>query len=167
SLLIGVSFGCKVGADDPVSLASRDSRLLGDWKLTALVDSTINISILGTNVTSVSYNGTVLISISTSFGTSVESYALQVSIAKGGVLTTVETRNGDVATYQDYWEWFGTDKNKSQVLLNDGSKAEGLWDVQRLANKELILSRHTMETYISGGATSSSERTTRLTFEAI
>ncbi len=167
ALLMAVSFGCKVGADDPgLTFASRDGRLMGDWKLTAVVDSTIDINGLGTFITSVSYNGTIL-TRDTPFGTSTDSYALQVSIAKGGVLTSIETENGDVTTDVNYWEWLGTDKNKSQVLMNDQSMASGVWDVQRLTSKELIISRHMMETNVSGGSTESREETMRLTFEAI
>ena len=139
---------------------------MGDWKLTAVVDSTIDISGLGTFVTSVSYNGTILTRVSPLFGTSTDSYSLLVSIAKGGVLTTTEIENGDITTDVNYWEWLGSDKNKSQVLMNDQSMASGIWDVQRLTGKELILSRHTMETYVSGGSTDSREETMRLTFVA-
>jgi hypothetical protein len=165
ALLMAVSFGCKVGADDPATLASRDSRLMGDWKLTAVVDSVIDINALGTFVTSYSYDGTILTRTSP-FGTSTDSYTLLVSIAKGGVLTTTEIENGDIKTGVDYWEWMGNDKNKSQVLLNDQSMVSGIWDVQRLASKELILYRHTMETNVNSGSLESREETMRLTFIA-
>ncbi|HEX2901261.1 MAG TPA: hypothetical protein VHS96_16215, partial [Bacteroidia bacterium] len=61
ALLMAVSFGCKVGADDPgFTFSSRDGRLIGEWKLTDVVDSTINVNVFGTFVTSSTYNGTIL-----------------------------------------------------------------------------------------------------------
>ena len=167
ALLMAVSFGCKVGPDDPgFTFASRDGRLMGDWNLTAVVDSTVDINGAITFITSRTYNGSILTTV-TPFGNSSDSYALTVSITEGGNLTTVETENGDVTTNQSYWEWLGDDKNKSQVLFNDGSMAAGIWDVQGLSTKSLILTMHTKETNVSNGNVESREETRRLTFEAI
>lgn len=167
ALLMAVSFGCKVGADDPgFTFSSRDGRLIGEWKLTDVVDSTINVNVFGTFVTSSTYNGTIL-TTTDAFGSNTVSYNLEVGVAKNGILTVEETEDGDVTTETNYWEWLGNDQKKSQVLLNTGSMAAGIWDILRLSSKELVLMRHSKEVNVSGGSTESREETMKLTFEAL
>ena len=165
AILTAVSFGCKVGVDDPATLASRDSRITATWDLTAVVDSTVTINGFGTFVSTASYNGSILTETSV-FGTTTKSYALKMDIAKDGLLTVTETDDGDITIENNYWEWIGADKNKSQILLNSNSMGGGKWIVRRLTGKELVLEQHTMNTETSNGSTASDETTTRLTFAA-
>jgi hypothetical protein len=165
AIMMVIGFGCKVGVDDPASLASRDGRVIATWNLTAVVDSAIATNSFGTFVSTKSYNGTILTETDV-FGTSTVSYSLQLIIDKDGLLTVTETSDGDITVENNYWEWLGADRNKSQLLLNTNSMAAGIWVVRRLAGDELVLEQYTKEVDTNNGTTDTQEETIRLTFAA-
>jgi hypothetical protein len=168
ALLMAVSFGCKVGADDPgLTFASRDGRLIATWNLTAVDWKTTDIFAgLGTFTETTTYDGSILTVVSSPGGSNTFSYTLQVVIEKDGALTVTETVDGNVTTENDYWQWLNADKNKSSVILNSGSMAGGIWTVRRLTGSELVLERNVKEVEVNNGDTDSHEEVGTFTFEA-
>jgi hypothetical protein len=75
AVMMVVAFGCKVGADDPASLASRDGRLIATWKLTNVEGLSTDVNTLGTSSESTSYNGTILTIVASPGGTATQSYS--------------------------------------------------------------------------------------------
>lgn len=171
AMLVAVSFGCKVGAEDPgLTFASRDGRLIATWKITNVEGLTTNsVSQFGTTTTTMSYNGTILTTTTTSGSNSItntQSYTLEMIIDKDGKLTVTETLDGDVTVENTYWEWVNADKNKSMLTLGGESVIQGTWTVLRLAGAELILHRWVKQVETNNGNTTSNEVTLKLTFEA-
>lgn len=166
ALLMAVSFGCKVGAEDPATLGSRNGRLLGTWKLNKIEGTDVTTNILGTFTETTTYDGTILTITDSPGGSSTASYALEIVIGKDGILNVTESEDGDVLTETSYWEWLNTEKNKSQVLLNTNSRVNGVWSVLRLAGKELILENKSVRSTASSGNTNTNTSDVKFTFEA-
>jgi len=84
---------CKKGTDDPmISLRSRKSRLVGDWKLTeGKVDNTNN-----SNVSTEVYNGSTKV-VTQGSNSSTTNYTKEISIVKDGTYTSTEVET-DVNT---------------------------------------------------------------------
>lgn len=143
TLAIGFT-GCKRGEDDPsISFSSRDSRLMREWRLTA-VDQVDSLSSNGTTTTStLVYNGTTMTytlgSISFTY-----SYALNITFGEGGVLTVVEVNDGDTESDVTTWQWASADKKKTFISLNS-AVVGGLFHLSRLSSKEMVAKQDTRE----------------------
>lgn len=167
ALLMSVALvGCKVGAEDPgLTFSSRDGRIMRAWNLTGYDRVSVDSSDLGVFTTTESLaNG--IRTRTDFFGSSTESYALVITLDKGGKLMTTETNDGDVTEEVDYWEWLSADKNKSEVVVGGGTDAAGIWSILRLTSKELILERNTSELNTNNGDQSLSTDSYKLTFAA-
>jgi hypothetical protein len=168
ALLVAVSFGCKVGAEDPASLGSRDGRIMASWKLTKIEGNQTSTDFFGTvTTTTITYDGTIYTEVSSPGGTFTMSYSLEMTLDKGGVLTTKETSDGVVANEIADWEWGNTDKKKSEVLLNCSTLANGAWSILRLSGKELILEQVTSRIVTNNGSTDTETSNVKLTFAVI
>lgn len=165
ALLTVIAFGCKVGADDPASLASRDGRLIRSWKLISIAglstDVTTVLNITTNSSTTTTYNGTVLTEVDNPGQTTTSSYSLEYTIDKGGVLTGTEVNDGATSTFTGTWEWLNNDKNKAELLL-DGNQLV----VTRLSSKELVLDSYSKSSYTDTGYSNTSEDKATWTFEA-
>lgn len=167
ALLVSVALtGCKVGADDPgLTFSSRDGRLMRVWNLTGYDRVAVDSSSFGVFTATTSYAGGVLTEVDV-FGSSSESYTLVITFDKGGNLTVVETKDGDITEENDAWEWLSADKNKSELLIGGGSDAAGIWSILRLTGKELVLENNIRELRTVNGNQSLSTDDFKLTFEA-
>ena len=158
SLVVGstVLTGCKKGENDPfLSLKSRDARITELWKLTKVEGNTNNNGTLSTDA----YDGTIWTSTFGSFN-SQYAYSLSIEIKKDGTYQSIENNDGEVTTTDGRWYWVNSAKNKTSISLDN----LGIFEVNQLKSKELILKDYTKEV-VSGTATDSYESTTTWTFE--
>lgn len=165
---------CKKGEDDPtISLRSRDKRLEGEWKLVKLETKEVRINGTTTTTTTESLNGSDKVlseTIATPTGstttTNTDTYTMDLSIKKGGEFASTEIENGTTMISSGHWAWGSDNKNKSQILFtNDISQITlngSVFDILRLANKELVLVQKTMT---QAAPDDSFEYTATLTFE--
>ncbi|MFM2374911.1 MAG: hypothetical protein RLZZ165_7 [Bacteroidota bacterium] len=180
ALLMAVSFGCKVGDEDPVSLASRDGRLAATWNLTAAEVSDVLTYDRGTEITSESYDGTTWTKTKMGPDTTTDSYSYEARLVleKGGAATVTVTSNESkqtiINTDSTRWSWVDTDKKKSMLMIYS-DRFEGpngvpdVWEVLRLSKKELILYQYiklTVEVPSVSSTAASLEYTRKFTFEA-
>jgi hypothetical protein len=161
----GVFFtGCKKGEEDPfLSLKSRDSRVTAKWKLTKIEGSSTNSFAGSSFTTTTSYNGTIYTITSSSGDVFSYSYALEMEILKGGDMTSTETEDGTVSTLKDIWFWTNNTSDKTGLYL--GAVDEGIFNVEGLSSKELILKIESEQTDTEDGQVSSSKSSTKWTFE--
>lgn len=161
----GVFFtGCKKGEEDPfISLKSRDSRVTAKWKLTKIEGSSTNSFAGSSFTTTTSYNGTIYTTTFSSGDVVSYSYALEMEILKGGDMTSTETEDGAVSTSKDIWFWTNNTSDKTGLYL--GVLDEGIFTVEGLSSKELILTIESEQTDTEDGQTSTSKSSTKWTFE--
>ena len=145
--------GCKKGPNDPsISLRARDARIRGTWELKKVANSTTKnfyisnaIESTLTETTTETFDGTTWTATDAAGGVSVSdnsSYALEMSIEKDGTLSAKETDDGRIREFNNDWFWLNSKKNKSEISLGMyGAKRfdRGLYSIDRLSNKELIL----------------------------
>jgi hypothetical protein len=175
---------CKKGANDPsVSLNSRNSRLIGDWKLTAIAGTNVwHCTTTDSNYTTTyAYNGTTFTRNTSPYTAHVitfhyvnvtATYSFDMTIGKDGAFTTNEvySQNGapssEVFTYNGYWYWDNNDNSKVAVNLPYAMyyiyNSNGRYEIDRLASKELILTF--IESWVDNGVTGSTNM--KYTFEA-
>ena len=167
ALLMVVSFGCKVGADDPASMASRDGRLMNTWKLSTvngLSSDVITIAnVTTTTTTTTTYNGTIWTEIENPGATTTTAYTLTLTIEKDGKISWSESEGTSTDIGEGTWEWLDDDQKKSQLLINDGP-ASGIWVVTRLASKELVVSMTYKRTFTDTGYSQVSDDAMTYTF---
>jgi hypothetical protein len=158
--------GCKKGDDDPfISLKSRDARVTAKWELVK-VEGTVTNTFAGTSYTTTSnYNGTVFSNTSSTGVVDSYSYALEMEILKGGEMTSTETEDGEITTSKDIWFWTNNTSDKTGLYL--GGINEGIFNVQGLSSKELILTINNEESQTVDGQTSTSKSSTTWTFEKV
>ncbi|MFM2377383.1 MAG: hypothetical protein RLZZ165_2480 [Bacteroidota bacterium] len=179
ALLLAVSFGCKVGDEDPASLASRDGRLAATWNLTAAEVSDYYKDPNVTRIKTESYDGTTWTTTETGQNTTTESYGyeMQLVIEKEGTASIIQTfhtpARNVVNTDSTLWSWVDAGKKKSMLNIYStyyGGPDElvGTWEVVRLSKKELILYQHSKVTsdIDSGSDIGINEYTRNYTFEA-
>jgi hypothetical protein len=142
--------GCKKGENDPgISLKSRNSRLIGEWKLVSFEGTyqgvssgtayTVTYKFDGNNYTE-SSNG------SSASGTG----SFTMEIGKDGVYTYSEsfTWSGGTAVVtngSNFWYWGNNDNNKIAVQFGDGGYnlfGSGLYNIDQLSSKQLTLKRY-------------------------
>ncbi len=169
ALMMVVAFGCKVGADDPASLASRDGRIMATWKLSTvngLSSDIITIANVTTTTTTTStYNGTIWTEIDNPGSTSTIAYTLSMTIEKDGLLSWSESEGTSTDIGEGSWQWLNDDQKKSQILINDGP-ASGVWTVTRLTGKELVVDMKYKRTITDTGYSQVSEDAMTYTFAA-
>jgi hypothetical protein len=169
ALLVSASLlftGCKKGEDDPfISLSSRDARITAKWKLTKIEGTNTN-TFAGVSYTSTTnYNGTLLTTTSSSGGVNSSSYTLEMEILKGGEMTSTETEDGDILTEKGVWFWTNNTSNKTGLYL--GGIDEGIFNVQGLSSKELVLNIDSESSDTEDGQTSTYKSFTTWTFEKV
>ena len=158
--------GCKKGEDDPfISLKSRDARITAKWKLTKAEGTSTNTFAGTTYTTTSNFNGTVYTITYSSGDVDSYSYALEMEILKGGEMTSSETEDGEITTAKDIWFWTNNTSDKTGIYL--GSIDGGIFNVQGLSSKELILTINSENTQIVDGQTSTSKSSTTWTFEKV
>jgi hypothetical protein len=166
ALLMAVTFGCKVGAEDPASLGSRDGRLVAKWKLTNVEGTSIYTVVGIVNTTTTTYDGTILTEVHSPGTTQTTSYTLEMTIAKGGELTSIENEDGTTTNETGDWDWMDSDKKKSDLYLGNNTKVGGNWTVLRLSSKELILERVNIRTITASGSSATYSDDFKYTFTA-
>jgi hypothetical protein len=141
---------CKKGANDPsISLKSRNSRLIGKWKLTKVEGTNTYVSGGSTVTETHSFNGTIYtVTVSPGGGSGQATGSFEMEILKDGGYTFSEsfTPSGsgtaDISTGTSYWYWMGNDNSKVAVDFADGGSnlfGGGIYNVDKLSSKELIL----------------------------
>lgn len=154
--------GCKKGENDPlISLKSRDGRITGIWELTTVDGTDTDISTFSgstsTTITKISYDGNIWTETTTFTGlpsnTEASSYDFEITIEKDGTYSSTEVEDGDKSEETGSWWWLDSKKNKSGILI-DGT---GIFDVDRLKNKELILIEKYSSSWSDSGSFSTSE----------
>lgn len=161
SLSIIVIPSCKKGEDDPfISIRSRDARITAKWKLVNL-ESTSSGS---TSTSTSTLNGSILTQTYTSpsFGSSssTSSYSVELEINSDGTYTSTEIEDGDISTSKSTWFWLNDNNDKTSISVYGG-----IYTVDRLTMKELILRDESSSTNTSGSQTSTSSNKEVLTFE--
>ena len=136
---------CKKGENDPfISLKSRDAKITAKWKLTKIAYTSTSVTSGTSFTTTISYDGSVETYTSgTISGTATGTY--EMTIEKDGKMSVSETYTSggstDVYTSTGTWEWLNSDQNKTVILLDGGNNLfqGGLWVIDRLSSKELVL----------------------------
>jgi hypothetical protein len=163
-LLVGstVLTGCKKGENDPfLSLKSRDARITETWKLVSVEGKDVTTDASGTDELTTTFDGTTA---SQSFnGTvfSTYSYSLTIEIKKDGTYQSIEVVDGDSETIDGRWYWLNSKKNKTTISLDN----LGVFEVNGLKSKELILKNYSKDVSVNSGVSSTDESTTTWTFE--
>ena len=163
-LLVGstVLTGCKKGENDPfLSFKSRDARITETWKLVNIDQKDVSTDPTGTDTYTTTFDGTT---VSEAFNGSVfstYSYSLTIEIKKDGTYQSIEVIDGDTETIDGRWYWLNSKKNKTSISLDN----LGLFEVNGLKSKELILKNYSKDVTVSGGDSSTDESTTTWTFE--
>lgn len=98
---------CKKGKNDPaISLKSRKSRLVGEWKLSEGTNTIVD----GANTVTLNYNGST---VSASTGGSV-SYTQTVVVNKDGTWESTIMQDGDLQVNEG--QWYFMDANKDNDI---------------------------------------------------
>lgn len=138
---------CKKGENDPfISLKSRDAKVTAIWKLTKIANTRTQVQSGNTSTTTYTFDGSSLIVTSSPGGSTTYTGSYEMEIIKDGTMTWNETYSfggsTDVQSSTGTWQWMNSDKNKSVIILAGGNYffTGGLWQIDRLASKELVLS---------------------------
>jgi hypothetical protein len=142
--------GCKKGANDPgLSLKSRNSRLIGEWKLVSFEGTYQGVSGGSAYTTTYKFDGNNY--TASSSGSSVSGTgSFTMEIAKDGIYTYSEsfTPSGGAAVVtngSNFWYWGDNDNNKIAVSFGDGGYNlffTGLYNIDKLSSKQLVLKRY-------------------------
>jgi len=163
-LLVGstVLTGCKKGENDPfLSFKSRDARITETWKLVKIDGKEISTDPSGTDTYTTTFDGTTASEAFNGSVFSTYSYSLTIEIKKDGTYQSIEVIDGDTETIDGRWYWLNSKKNKTSISLDN----LGLFEVNGLKSKELILKNYSKDVTVSGGDSSTDESTTTWTFE--
>jgi hypothetical protein len=156
AIMMPAFVSCKKGENDPsISFKSRNSRLIGKWKLTK-VEGTNQYVTGGSSVTEThAFNGTIYtVTVSPGGGSYQATGSFEMEILKDGAYTFTEsfTPSGGTASIEtgaSYWYWLGNDNSKVAVDLVGGGGnifQGGIYNVDELKSKELILTWTTTST---------------------
>lgn len=163
-LLVGsmVLTGCKKGENDPfLSFKSRDARITETWKLVKIDGKEISTDPSGTDTYTTTFDGTTASEAFNGSVFSTYSYSLTVEIKKDGTYQSIEVTDGDTETIDGRWYWLNSKKNKTSISLDN----LGLFEVNGLKSKELILKNYSKDVTVNSGVSSTDESTTTWTFE--
>ena len=166
-LIIAVGFvGCKKGENDPsFTLTSRNSKIVGTWKLNYEVSnytnnysrtypsnfenynfsskSTGNANFDGTNRAYTQYSETTNgnnepdINSDTTYS---YPYTLEITINEDGTYKIEVSEDGDKTVTEGYWWWLDSDANKVRIAFDDDINS---MRIDRLAKDELFLIEET------------------------
>lgn len=138
---------CKKGANDPfISLKSRDARITAKWKLTNITKTETQV-VSGITITETyAYDGSNMTHTVTGSSSNSATGTFEMEIIKDGTMTWSSTYtpsggSADVQSSTGEWQWLDSDKDKSVILLSGGGSlfGGGLWMIDKLASKELVL----------------------------
>lgn len=185
SLILLNFTSCKKGENDPtISLRSRKARLVGDWKLKeGLAVTTLSNG----EIETVTYNGLEKVIEKTGQPTQTKTFTCELDVRKDGSYTWTTYDDQDLRIIEGTW-YFGS-KNKELDIKNketlclitekhttatsggtpnviemSGTQALGypvVWQIDRLANDELVILTDFTYSTISGTATSKGTLTYR------
>ncbi len=168
SLLITSS--CKKGENDPsLPFTSRDARITAKWILKSSnteIETTDFVG--GTNYkikTKKVFDGTTM-KETVENGVDVEQfnypYSFDLEIKKNGIYELSVTNDGVKTNKTNYWFWQNSDKNKTGINL----AGQGIYMIDRLANKELTLIKHEITSVTQeNGNISTTETNIQMVFE--
>jgi hypothetical protein len=157
---------CKKGEDDPfLSVKSRKSRVVGEWKMISGTSTEIDQNSTYTTTTTITYSGTsaaesetIASSTSTTTTTSDYSYTQEFIFDKDGSFSGTIVEDGITTTFEGTWNFTGgvkEAKNKSQIILTysktvydgntytyDGNIFTDIYDIKELRSKKMVLTRY-------------------------
>ena len=166
-IIIASFVGCKKGANDPgISFRGRDGRLIGTWNASSYSHDETQVNGATTNTVKVTYDGTKYTTEKSAGNPPVDNgtYEYTIDIQKKGKVTYTEViKQGNQTTtnkQEGNWMWANSHKNKSVVQFTFNGDVQGknyitggMWEVDQLKNKEIILKRETgSETEVTGAA---------------
>ena len=158
--------GCKKGENDPfLSFRSRDGRIIGEWTISNYNYSETQKNGNTTTNVEVTYAGSTYTSTKSSGNPPADAteYSYTLKIDEGGKVTlTTTTKNGNqTGTFveEGTWIWGTNNKNKSAIMLavagdqsNRNYFSGGMFNLDQLKNKEVILTRSTNSSSKTSGA---------------
>jgi hypothetical protein len=146
AIIMPAFIACKRGAEDPgLSLRSRDSRLLGTWKLSKMTGTWQYYAGVTLMTRTYAYDEPTF-SSTLNPGSTTESGSgtYEMVILKGGLFQYTETftpSGGTAWSYigEDQWNWLDNDKSKAFVYLPGMCYLfwSNTFEIVELANKEL------------------------------
>jgi hypothetical protein len=153
---------CKKGEDDPfISLRSRDARITAKWKLVNYEKTSSS----STGSTSSFLNGSILTETTfiPSYGsfTDSDTYSKEWEINSDGTFTSTTFRDSSISTSKSTWYWLNTTDDKTSIIIEE----EGIYTIDRLTSKELIVRSESSSTNTNNSQTSTSNNKEVLTFE--
>ena len=77
-----------------------------------------------------------------------------------GTYTYAGTALTNTNTYEGKWSWLGDNKNKEQILIDMAGTMGGIYMIEQLKNKEIILKKNLVDGYAYSGADNESENIT-------
>ena len=153
---------CKKGENDPfLSLRTRNARITGTWKLTK--QQTTQTDVFGgvTSTYTSSFDGTNLTTTDPG-GSSSMTYSHTIEITKDGKYTMTRVEDGTTYQNQGNWWWLNSKKKKVRIAFDDDW---GSFYIDRLKNKELVLTIDESNSTADAGASSSATYTGKWEFE--
>jgi len=180
TLAFAMLLGCKKGENDPgISFRSRDARVVGEWKV-ANYEINSESDFLG-NITKnkEKFDGSKIVKEASLNGNPTNppvdnnTYSYKINIMKDGnvAIEDVTTSSVGLVTTKKSngtWSWADSKKNKSRLQISVSGFANGIFDIDQLKNKELILKSSSSTSTVSSSPTqqriaNSSSRTLTLT----
>lgn len=175
-LIITTIMSCKKGENDPfISVRSRDARITGTWKLTSMESTEIETQSDGststTETSTTTYDGTYINYSGEYFNpntfamddtTYSYTYTHEMNIEKDGTYSVSVLEDGDNEVYTSNWNWMDSKKKKTSIYLD----SDGVFTVDRLTNKELVITYNTTSKETSADQSSyETTNTFKMTFE--
>lgn len=143
-----ITVSCRKGENDPFfSIRTRDSRLVGVWDIKGVYNKTVTteLKVLGTEepyTKLITYDSDTLTTVDGK-NEYFDYYVEKLTINENGTFVDSikmkrrNTKTLKVYVVQNSWYWLDSKKNKSAVNL----VGYGIFDVNRLAWKELVLTQ--------------------------
>lgn len=171
--VISLSSCLKKGDDDPfISLRSRKGRVVGDWNVVSIKQTTkftTSGSTPTTTVTTITSDGKTYTAVSTTNGVSTTTsgeVSQKWTFEKDGNYSSTTTVGGDEEKVEGLWNFtssIGENKNKSQIALSkvketsggtqstfSGNSIDEVYDLTELRHKTMVLSYHRTEADAGG-----------------
>ena len=157
---------CKKGENDPfLSLKSRNARITGVWHLTtgtsSSSDATTLAGVTTTDTQSTSYTETTMTQTDNGVSTTIP-YTESMEIKKDGTYTRTTVSDGTTYTSTGNWWWENSKKKKVRIAFDDDW---GSMYIDRLKNKELVLTYDESGSTSATGYTNTYSYTQSMTFE--
>lgn len=168
---------CKKGEDDPaISLRSRDSRFVGNWKITFIDMFGSENSGGVTTTSSLTLNGSTLNYTVTTSGveniTKLESFDMNLKVKKNNDFYIVQTYSlngiGYSDSYSQKWNWQNSDKTLVYLPIKLSSIVEcQQWHLRELRENKLTLISEYEYDLINGDDVDKVDLKLQLEFEKI